>query len=254
VTATADRQRVFDALASPIRREILWLTWREERTVGDIATHFAVSAPTLSSHLTVLRNAGLVDMRADGNFRRYRCNRDAVGALVPLLASSDERWVQANAIPETDAARATTSSLVTVSVDVPIDQATAFDAFTDDRRYSDWLGVPVRIDGRSFAATLEWGTQIRGHYDVVARPDLIAMTWDFEDDTVPLPGHQLVAYLRVIDRGREGCTVTVQQPVDDDAHVAFLTTAWSLVLGRFATASTRDGRARHRRARRPKRA
>ena len=62
MTATVDRQRIFDALASPIRREILWLTWREERTVGDIATHFEVTAPTLSSHLTVLREAGLVDM------------------------------------------------------------------------------------------------------------------------------------------------------------------------------------------------
>jgi len=253
VTATVDRQRIFDALASPIRREILWLTWREERTVGDIATHFEVTAPTLSSHLTVLREAGLVDMRADGNFRRYRCNRDAVDALVPLLASSDERWVEADAIPETDAAHATTSPLVTVSVDVPVDQATAFDAFTDDRRYSGWLGVPVRIDGRSFAATLEWGTQIRGHYDVVARPDLIVMTWDFEDDTVPLPGHQLVAYLRVVDRGRDGCTVTVQQPVDDDTHVAFLATAWSMVLGRFATAHTSDAQPRRRRSPRPKR-
>jgi DNA-binding transcriptional ArsR family regulator/uncharacterized protein YndB with AHSA1/START domain len=253
VDATVERQRIFDALASPIRREILWLTWRDERTVGDIATHFEVSAPTLSSHLTVLRGAGLVDMRADGNFRRYRCNRDAVRALVPLLATSDERWVAADALPETETARAATSSLVTVSVDVPIDQATAFEAFTDDRRYSDWLGVPVRIDGGSFAATLEWGTQIRGHYDVVARPDLIAMTWDFEDDAVPLPGHQLVAYLRVIDRGRDGCTVTVQQPVDDEAHVAFLTTAWSLVLGRFSTAHATAGRTRRQRPRRRKR-
>jgi DNA-binding transcriptional ArsR family regulator/uncharacterized protein YndB with AHSA1/START domain len=238
-------QRVFDALASPIRREILWLTWYDELTVGEIGRHFEVSAPTLSSHLAALRDAGLVSMRVDGNFRRYRCDHEAVRAVLPLLTVGDDRWTEADAIPERELARATTATVVTVSVDVPVDQETAFDAFVDSARYSAWLGVPVQIDGRRFAATMEWGTQVRGHYDVVARPDLIAMTWDFDDDAVPVPGRQLVAYLRVRPSA-SGSTVEVHQHVVDPAQASFLITAWSTVLGRFASAPRP-------RARRPKR-
>ena len=73
-----DLQALLDAVASPIRREILWLTWDAELPVGDIGESFDISGPTLSSHLATLRDAGLVTMRVDGNFRRYRCNQDAV--------------------------------------------------------------------------------------------------------------------------------------------------------------------------------
>jgi uncharacterized protein YndB with AHSA1/START domain len=79
-----------------------------------------------------------------------------------------------------------------------IDQADAFDAFTNEARYSAWLGGPARIRSGRFRATLEWGTEVRGTYEVVSPPDLIAMRWDFDDDAVPLPGRtSLVAYLRV---------------------------------------------------------
>jgi DNA-binding transcriptional ArsR family regulator/uncharacterized protein YndB with AHSA1/START domain len=236
--ATGSRtQQVFDALSSPTRREVLWLTWDDELTVGEIAAHFELAPPTLSSHLAALRDAGLVSMRVDGNFRRYRTNQETIRAIVPLLAVEDDRWVEADALPEREQASAQRRQLVTVAVDVPVDQSTAFDAFTDGERYSAWLGVPVRlVDGR-FAATLEWGTQVRGHYDVVARPDLIAMTWDFDDDAVPVPGRQLVAYLRV-HRARRGSRVVVHQHADDDVQASFLTTAWSVVLGRFAAAYT----------------
>ena len=248
----ADIQMLFDALSSGVRREILWLTWAEELSVSEIGAHFELSGPTLSSHLAVLRDAGLVSMRVDGNFRRYRCNRDAVRALVPVLASSDERWVVADATPERELAAAGQSRAVTVQVEVPVDQGTAFRAFTDDEVYSGWLGVPVSIEGRRFRATLEWGTQVRGHYEVVSPPDLIAMRWDFEDDAVPVPGHELVAYLRVHPTDA-GSLVEVHQLAEDDRQASFLADAWALVLGRLAQACAGGTVTAARRAPRPKR-
>ena len=103
-----------------------------------------------------------------------------------------------------------------MAVDVPIGQSDAFDAFVDERRYSGWLGGPVRIRNGRFRATLEWGTEVRGTYEVVSPPDLIAMRWDFDDDAVPLPGRTpLVAYLRVHARGR-GSRVEVHQLAHDE--------------------------------------
>ena len=247
-----DAQVLFDAVASPVRREILWLTWTDELTVGEIGGHFDLSGPSLSAHLAPLREAGLVTMRVDGNFRRYRCHQDAVRALVPFLAASDERWVTAEQIPERDLASVSRSLAVSVDVEVPVDQATAFEAFADGERYGEWLGVPVRIRGRSFRATLEWGTQVRGTYEVVSPPELIAMRWDFDDDAVPIPGRQLVAYLRVHPTAR-GSRVEVHQLAADERQASFLTVAWSMVLGRFAQAHAADGMPPVRRAPRPKR-
>ncbi|MBA2282647.1 MAG: metalloregulator ArsR/SmtB family transcription factor [Acidimicrobiia bacterium] len=229
----ARAQQQFDAVASPIRREVLWLTWDQELSVGEIGEHFDITGPTLSAHLATLRAAGLISCRVDGNFRRYRCSRDAVGALVPFLASNDERWVAASDLPERGLATAAPGVLVVVAVDVPVDQATAFEGFVDAERYSEWLGRPVSIRGRRFRTTLEWGTEVRGTYEVVAPPDLLAMRWDFDDEAVPMPGRGLVAYLRVHPT-RKGSRVEVHQHAADDRQAEFLAAAWSMVLGRFA--------------------
>jgi DNA-binding transcriptional ArsR family regulator len=79
----------FRAMADPIRRQILRLIWREERTVGDIGARFDVSQPAISQHLKVLRDTGLVDVRQAGTRRYYLANRAAMAALRALL---EEFW------------------------------------------------------------------------------------------------------------------------------------------------------------------
>jgi DNA-binding transcriptional ArsR family regulator len=73
------------AIAEPRRRQILRLVWDAERSAGDIASHFDVSRPAISQHLTVLRTAGLVTTRRDGARRLYRANRDALAELQAYL-------------------------------------------------------------------------------------------------------------------------------------------------------------------------
>lgn len=55
--------------------------------------------------------------------------------------------------------------------------------------YSRWLQVPVSIERDLFAAILEWGTKVRGRYEIVLPPQLIVMSWDFDDGNIPVPGH-----------------------------------------------------------------
>lgn len=62
----------FTALADPTRRRILELLAQGERPMGDIAASFDVSAPAISQHLKVLREAGLVAVRVDAQKRVYR--------------------------------------------------------------------------------------------------------------------------------------------------------------------------------------
>ena len=244
-------QRTIQALASPVRREILWLVWDAERPAGDIAAAFQLSAGTISSHLAALRDAGLVDMRRDGTFRRYRANRTAMAAVLPLLGVSDTKWTTADDLPERDLTTVAAGHWVTVATEVPLSREEAFACFVSSERYSEWLGVPVTIEDRRFAAELEWGTRVRGHYEVVAPPELIAMRWDFEDDDIPLPGAQLVGYLRFHPTGT-GCRVELHQRAENAEQADFLTVAWSMVLGRFTEYTVRGHGPRGPRPTRPK--
>ncbi len=62
----------FEALAEPSRRRILDLLRDEERPVGELVQMLAASQPSVSKHLRVLRDAGLVEVRVDAQRRLYR--------------------------------------------------------------------------------------------------------------------------------------------------------------------------------------
>jgi uncharacterized protein YndB with AHSA1/START domain len=79
---------------------------------------------------------------------------------------------------------------------------------------------------------MEWGTEVRGRYELVLPPSLIVMRWDFEDDNVPVPGAELTGYLWVHRRGK-GSRVEVHQLVDAPHQAPFMEIAWTTVLGRL---------------------
>ncbi|TCV97375.1 ArsR family transcriptional regulator [Luteibacter rhizovicinus] len=70
--------KVFEALASRPRREILAYLSAQELTAGEIASRFAMSAPSISRHLSVLEASGLVSSERQGQFIVYRLNRDSL--------------------------------------------------------------------------------------------------------------------------------------------------------------------------------
>lgn len=69
-------QRVFEALASQVRRKILAYLSEAEMTAGEIAERFEISKPAVSQHLSVLENAGLVEREKRGQFVHYRIVQD----------------------------------------------------------------------------------------------------------------------------------------------------------------------------------
>jgi DNA-binding transcriptional ArsR family regulator len=80
------------ALAEPRRRRILMLVRDGELSAGEIASHFEISRPAVSQHLTVLREAGLVDERRNGTRRLYRVRPQGLAELVEFLEGFwDER-------------------------------------------------------------------------------------------------------------------------------------------------------------------
>ena len=82
----------FAALGDPTRREIFARIAERPRAVGELARELPVSRPAVSQHLRVLKDAGLVMDRAEGNRRIYQA--DPVG-LAALRAQLDTFWNQA---------------------------------------------------------------------------------------------------------------------------------------------------------------
>jgi ArsR family transcriptional regulator len=79
-------QRIFEALSSQVRREVLLHLSEAEMTAGDIAARFALSKPTMSQHLSVLQVAGLIRGTRRGQFIHYSLVREPlVEALNALL-------------------------------------------------------------------------------------------------------------------------------------------------------------------------
>ena len=75
-------ESVFKALASPVRREILFHLRGGELAAGEIASRFSVAAPTISRHLAVLKGAGLVSERRDQNRILYSAEQDEIAATL----------------------------------------------------------------------------------------------------------------------------------------------------------------------------
>jgi ArsR family transcriptional regulator, arsenate/arsenite/antimonite-responsive transcriptional repressor len=69
-------ERIFEALASSPRRKILAYLSEAELTAGEIAERFEMTKPSLSKHLRILENAGLVESDKRGQFVFYRLVRD----------------------------------------------------------------------------------------------------------------------------------------------------------------------------------
>jgi DNA-binding transcriptional ArsR family regulator len=81
--------RVFSALTDPTRRAVFERLRHGPRPVGEIARGLPVSRPAVSQHLKVLKEAGLVDDRAEGTRRIYQIDPKGLGAMRAWL---DQFW------------------------------------------------------------------------------------------------------------------------------------------------------------------
>jgi DNA-binding transcriptional ArsR family regulator len=82
----------FEVLAEPNRRRILELLGSRERPVGDLVGALDVSQPTVSKHLRILREAGLVDVRSDAQRRLYRVRTEPLRAMYEWLEQYRHLW------------------------------------------------------------------------------------------------------------------------------------------------------------------
>lgn len=82
----------FNAVAEPRRRDILNYLALQERPVGDIVAALGLEQPSVSKHLGVLRDVGLVRARRDGRRVLYRTNAEAIRPLHEWASRFERFW------------------------------------------------------------------------------------------------------------------------------------------------------------------
>ena len=88
----ATRSDAFNAIAEPRRREILTLLAFEERSVSELVDQLECAQPSVSKHLRVLSDVGLVRARRDGKRVLYRTNADAIKPLHDWTSTFRQLW------------------------------------------------------------------------------------------------------------------------------------------------------------------
>src|SRR3569833_586478 len=89
VSTTSDS---FNAVAEPRRRDILEFLAGEERSVSEIVDALEMEQPSVSKHLRVLRDVGLVGSRREGKQMMYRTNADAIRPLYEWARFFERFW------------------------------------------------------------------------------------------------------------------------------------------------------------------
>ena len=82
----------FNAIAEPRRRDILEFLAAGERSVNEVVTSLSLAQPSISKHLRVLLQVGLVDVRRDGRHLLYRTNADAIRPLHEWTGRFERYW------------------------------------------------------------------------------------------------------------------------------------------------------------------
>ena len=93
------------ALADPTRREIVAVLATGDQAAGELAGRFPVTRPAISRHLRVLREAGLVQVRAEGQRRVYSLDPRPLSELDAWLAPYRRLWAHRLDALDTEIAR-----------------------------------------------------------------------------------------------------------------------------------------------------
>jgi len=89
---SAPLDRVFRALADPVRRRLLARVARSSCTVSELARPFAISAPAISRHLKVLERARVLERVKTGKFHRFRVNPGPLTQAQKVLQQLTDFW------------------------------------------------------------------------------------------------------------------------------------------------------------------
>ena len=188
------------AIAEPNRRQILELVREGELPAGSIAEHFDLTRPAISQHLTILKEAGLIEERRDGARRLYRARPDGLAELRRFLeAFWDERLGGLRDLAEAEQdPRIAERVSVEREVEIAARPETVWQLLVEPERLTRWMGQAAVLDvreGGEYRVEVVPGQVVVGEYRVVDSPRRLVHTWGWDVEGNPvLPGTTTVSF------------------------------------------------------------
>ena len=171
---------IFEALADPTRHRILALLRDGERPVGELVDTLGVAQPSISKHLSRLKAAGLVDLRADAQRRFYRLTPQPLHELEGWLSPYLRPQPAAGAAVEVERSDGPRGWSLGFEIVVPAAAETVWAAITEPSRLQAWLGkatIEPGADGRFRVQFPGPGTVMAGRSIVWDAPRKLELRW-----------------------------------------------------------------------------
>lgn len=89
-----ERRDVFQAIADPVRREIIGLIAQEPMNLNGVAEHFDISRPAISKHMKILAECGLVVINQKGRERVCEAKLEQLDEVTDWVAAHKKIWTQ----------------------------------------------------------------------------------------------------------------------------------------------------------------
>lgn len=86
------RRDVFQAIADPVRRDIIGLLATESLSINSIADNFSISRPAISKHLKILEQCGVVAIRQEGRLRYCDIQPDRLSQVSDWIEQYRSLW------------------------------------------------------------------------------------------------------------------------------------------------------------------
>ena len=191
----------FKALAHPLRRDIVERLSGGVASVGEVSRDFGVSKPTISRHLKMLEEAGVVSRVIDGRTHRIALRPEALAEASDWIESQRERWerlfdVVGEYLEERKTVTEKSGHVVRIERTFTASAADVFDAWTSPEVMRRWFHCAPNWDTPEAEVDLRAGGKVRvvmrrpdgtevvaqGRYTLIDRPHRLVMTWTFDDD------------------------------------------------------------------------
>ena len=93
------RRDVYQAIADPVRRDIIQLLSKQALNVNSVVEHYEISRPAISRHLRILRECGIVKVNKDGRSRIYEVEPNMLKMAFTWIDQYKELWKENNNNP-----------------------------------------------------------------------------------------------------------------------------------------------------------
>jgi uncharacterized protein YndB with AHSA1/START domain/DNA-binding transcriptional ArsR family regulator len=239
---------VMRALAEPHRRQILWLVRDRELAAGSIATHFRITRPAVSQHLSVLKQAGLVAESRAGARRLYRADPKALAALRVFVEDfHDQGLRRLMAEAGVGVERTPGDERVAVERDITIaaEPEVVWKLLIDPDQVRQWMGIKANFDARPggrYEVEVLPGFLAAGEFLEIDPPRRLVHTWGWElarGSRVP-PGSTIVV-IELLAQGGGTRLRLDHRDLPGIAPAGSHSRGWAHYLARLADVATGRG-------------